>query len=99
MLESVIEAGARQRVAPLGRPVAGKTGTTNDLHDAWFIGYTPELATGVWIGYDSARNRGRSGGGGGARAPGFLAYMKGALAERPRQEFTVPEGVVFARVD
>ncbi len=99
MLRAVVEEGTGTRVKSLGRPVAGKTGTTNDLHDAWFIGYTPELATGVWIGYDSARNLGKNETGGRTAAPVFLDYMKGALAERPRQEFTVPEGVVFARVD
>jgi penicillin-binding protein 1A len=99
MLRAVVEEGTGTRVKGLGRPVAGKTGTTNDLHDAWFIGYTPELATGVWIGYDSARNLGKNETGGRTAAPVFLDYMKGALAERPRQEFTVPEGVVFARVD
>jgi penicillin-binding protein 1A len=99
MLRAVVEEGTGTKVKALGRPVAGKTGTTNDLHDAWFIGYTPELATGVWIGYDSARNLGRNETGGRTAAPVFLDYMKGALAERPTQEFSVPEGVVFARVD
>ena len=99
MLRAVVEEGTGTKVKALGRPVAGKTGTTNDLHDAWFIGYTPEIAAGVWIGYDSARNLGRNETGGRTAAPVFLDYMKGALAERPTQEFAVPEGVVFARVD
>jgi len=99
MLRAVVDEGTGTRVKALGRPVAGKTGTTNDLHDAWFIGYTPELAAGVWVGYDSARNLGKNETGGRAAAPIFLDYMKGALAERPVQEFSVPDGVVFARVD
>jgi penicillin-binding protein 1A len=99
MLRAVVDEGTGTRVKGLGRPVAGKTGTTNDLHDAWFIGYTPELAAGVWVGYDSARNLGKNETGGRAAAPIFLDYMKGALAERPVQEFAVPDGVVFARVD
>jgi SAM-dependent methyltransferase len=82
-----------------GDPDGSLTGTTNDMHDAWFIGYTPELATGVWIGYDSARNLGKNETGGRTAAPVFLDYMKGALTQRPTQEFSVPEGVVFARVD
>ncbi|MFI5315767.1 MAG: penicillin-binding protein 1A [Myxococcota bacterium] len=99
MLRAVVDEGTGSRVKSLGRPVAGKTGTTNDLHDAWFIGYTPELAAGVWIGYDSARNLGKNETGGRAAAPVFLEYMKKALEQRPVQEFAVPEGVVFARVD
>jgi penicillin-binding protein 1A len=99
MLRAVVDEGTGTKVKALGRPVAGKTGTTNDLHDAWFIGFTPELAAGVWIGYDSARNLGRNETGGRAAAPVFLDYMKAALADRPVQEFAVPEGVVFARVD
>jgi penicillin-binding protein 1A len=99
MLRAVVDEGTGTRVKSLGRPVAGKTGTTNDLHDAWFIGYTPELAAGVWIGYDSARNLGKNETGGRTAAPVFLDYMKAALAQRPVQEFSVPDGVVFARVD
>jgi len=99
MLRAVVDEGTGTRVKSLGRPVAGKTGTTNDLHDAWFIGYTPELAAGVWIGYDSARNLGKNETGGRTAAPVFLDYMKAALAHKPVQEFSVPEGVVFARVD
>jgi penicillin-binding protein 1A len=99
MLRAVVDEGTGTRVKALGRPVAGKTGTTNDLHDAWFIGYTPELAAGVWIGYDSARNLGKNETGGRTAAPVFLEYMKKALEQRPVQEFAVPEGVVFARVD
>jgi penicillin-binding protein 1A len=99
MLRAVVTEGTGTRVKALGRPVAGKTGTTNDLHDAWFIGYTPELAAGVWIGYDSARNLGKNETGGRTAAPVFLEYMKKALEQRPVQEFAVPEGVVFARVD
>jgi penicillin-binding protein 1A len=99
MLRAVVTEGTGGRVKELGRPVAGKTGTTNDLHDAWFIGYSPEIATGVWIGYDSARNLGVNETGGRTAAPIFLEYMKHALHDRPVQDFRVPEGVVFARVD
>jgi penicillin-binding protein 1A len=99
MMRAVVDEGTGTRVKALGRPVAGKTGTTNDLHDAWFIGYTPEIAAGVWVGYDSARNLGKNETGGRAAAPIFLDYMKAVLAQRPVQEFAVPDGVVFARVD
>jgi penicillin-binding protein 1A len=99
MLRAVVQEGTGVRVKELGRPVAGKTGTTNDLHDAWFIGYSPEIAAGVWVGYDSARNLGLNETGGRTSAPIFLDYMKHALRDRPIQDFQVPDGVVFARVD
>jgi membrane carboxypeptidase/penicillin-binding protein len=99
MLRAVVTEGTGTRVKALGRPVAGKTGTTNDLLDAWFIGYTPEIAAGVWVGYDSARNLGPNETGGRTAAPIFVDYLKHALQDRPVQDFPVPEGVVFARVD
>jgi penicillin-binding protein 1A len=99
MLRAVVTEGTGGRAKELGRPVAGKTGTTNDLHDAWFIGYTPEIAAGVWIGFDNARNLGMNETGGRTSAPVFVDYLKHALRDRPAQDFAVPEGVVFARVD
>jgi penicillin-binding protein 1A len=99
MLRAVVQEGTGGRAKELGRPVAGKTGTTNDLHDAWFIGYSPEIAAGVWIGYDNARNLGLNETGGRASAPIFVDYLKHALRDRPVQDFVAPEGVVFARVD
>jgi penicillin-binding protein 1A len=99
MLRAVVTEGTGGRAKELGRPVAGKTGTTNDLRDAWFIGYTPEIAAGVWIGFDNARNLGVNETGGRASAPVFVDYLKHALRDRPVQDFAVPEGVVFARID
>jgi penicillin-binding protein 1A len=99
MLRAVVQEGTGGRAKELGRPVAGKTGTTNDLHDAWFIGYSPEIAAGVWIGYDNARKLGLNETGGRASAPIFVDYLKHALRDRPVQDFVAPEGVVFARVD
>ena len=99
MLRAVVQEGTGVRVKALGRPIAGKTGTTNNLHDAWFIGYSPEIATGVWVGYDSAHSLGTNETGGRTSAPIFIDYMRHALRDRPVQDFPVPEGVVFARVD
>jgi len=99
MLRAVVQEGTGTRAKELGRPVAGKTGTTNDLRDAWFIGYSPEIAAGVWIGFDNARNLGLNETGGRAAAPIFVDYLKHALRDRPIQDFAVPEGVVFARID
>jgi penicillin-binding protein 1A len=95
MLESVVQRGTGKRVKALGRPVAGKTGTTNDMHDAWFVGYTPELVTGVWVGYDSERSLGKEATGGHVAAPIFLTYMQQALGDSPVQDFAVPGGITF----
>ncbi len=99
LLTSVVQEGTGRRVRALGRPAAGKTGTTNDLHDAWFMGYTPGFVTGVWVGYDQERSLGRRETGGRAAIPLWLDFMKEILEGRPERAFQVPDGVVFARID
>jgi penicillin-binding protein 1A len=99
MLETVVQHGTGRKAAELGRPVAGKTGTTNDTHDAWFIGYTPDLLAGVWVGFDAERSLGKQETGGHAAAPIWTGFMKTALADRPVIDFPVPEGVTFAQID
>jgi penicillin-binding protein 1A len=99
MLETVVQKGTGRKAAELERPVAGKTGTTNDTHDAWFIGFTPDLLAGVWVGFDADRSLGKDETGGHAAAPIWTAFMKTALADRPVVDFTVPEGVTFAQID
>src|SRR5262245_57402541 len=99
MLETVVQHGTGRKALELARPVAGKTGTTNDTHDAWFIGFTPDLLAGVWVGFDSDRSLGKEETGGHAAAPIWTAFMKAALADRPVVDFTVPDGVTFAQVD
>ncbi len=99
MLESVVKSGTGWRVRALGRPAAGKTGTTNNLNDAWFLGYTPRYTTGVWVGYDNERSLGKGETGSRSASPIWLDYMKEALADRPVRTFNVPEGIVFAKID
>jgi penicillin-binding protein 1A len=99
LLESVVQHGTGQRVKALGRPAAGKTGTTNDMYDAWFIGYTPELVTGVWVGFDEEAPLGKSETGASAASPIWLGFMKRALEKEPLRSFTPPEGIVFAKID
>jgi penicillin-binding protein 1A len=99
MLESVIQIGTGKKVAALGRPVAGKTGTTNDMHDAWFIGYTPDLLTGVWVGYDSERSLGKEQTGGRVAAPIFESFMEAVLGNAPINDFSIPEGIQFVTVN
>ncbi len=99
MLRAVVQEGTGFRVRQLRRPVAGKTGTTNNLFDAWFIGYTPQIATGVWVGYDQPRNLGMNETGSRAASPIFLDYMQRALRGKSIEDFSVPDRVVFARID
>jgi membrane carboxypeptidase/penicillin-binding protein len=90
--------GTAHKAAALGRPLAGKTGTTNEQNDAWFIGFSPEIATGVWVGFDEKRMLGDKETGGRAALPIWIDFMNTALAERPVSDFAVPEGVEFRRV-
>jgi len=99
LLESVVKIGTGQRVGALGRPVAGKTGTTNDLYDAWFVGYTPRYITGTWVGFDQGGSLGKLETGARAASPIWLGFMQKILADKPVQVFQVPEGVVFAKID
>lgn len=99
LLKSVVEEGTGRRVRKLGRPAAGKTGTTNNLYDAWFMGYTPTYVTGVWVGNDKKAPLGKSETGSRAASPIWLSFMKGILADKPVKVFEVPEGVVFAKID
>ncbi len=99
MMRAVVREGTGRRVRALGRPAAGKTGTTNEYRDAWFLGFTPDLLAGVWVGYDDGRSLGRRETGGRAAAPIWLRFMKETVRDRPARDFPVPEGVEFARVD
>ncbi|PKN18701.1 MAG: penicillin-binding protein [Deltaproteobacteria bacterium HGW-Deltaproteobacteria-6] len=99
VMQDVVESGTGRRVKSIGRPVAGKTGTTNDIRDAWFIGFTPSLITGVWIGYDQEKSLGKQEVGGRAAAPVWLYFMEKALANAPVEAFPAPEGIVFVKVD
>ncbi|MBI3541159.1 MAG: penicillin-binding protein, partial [Deltaproteobacteria bacterium] len=83
----------------LNRPAAGKTGTTNDESDAWFLGYTPDLLTGVWVGYDSRKPIGNKMTGGVIAAPIWLYYMEQVLKDKPVLEFQMPAKVTVAEID
>ncbi|MBT8340808.1 MAG: PBP1A family penicillin-binding protein [Desulfatitalea sp.] len=99
LLEGVVKYGTGKRIRDLKRPVAGKTGTTNNLYDAWFVGYTPRFITGVWVGYDQERSLGAGETGSRAASPIWLGFMKQILKNEPVRIFQVPEGVVFAKID
>ena len=91
--------GTGWRLRALHRPLAGKTGTTNDQADAWFMGFSPEIMTGVWVGHDESRYLGWGETGSRAAAPIWVDFMRVALANRPVRDFTPPEPIVFARID
>ena len=93
IMEGVVQRGTATSLKALGMPIAGKTGTTNDEKDAWFIGFTPDLVVGVFVGYDTPRPMGKGQTGGNVAAPIFGDFVKNALAGKPAVPFRVPPGV------
>jgi penicillin-binding protein 1A len=99
LLKGVVLEGTGARARSLNRPVAGKTGTTNGYFDAWFVGFTPHISTGVWVGYDDQRSLGRLETGNSAALPAWVDYMTAAVDSYPPTDFNVPPGIVFANID
>ncbi len=101
MMEGVVQRGTAPLLKDVGKPVAGKTGTTNDWKDAWFVGFSADLAVGVYIGYDKPRTLGTSAAatGGHLAAPVVRDFLKMALADKPAVPFRVPPGMKLIRVD
>jgi penicillin-binding protein 1A len=102
MMEGVVQRGTAAGAGfqkEVGKPVAGKTGTTNDEKDAWFIGFTPDIVVGVYMGYDKPRHLGRGATGGHLSAPIVKDFLKVALADKPSVPFRVPPGIKLVRVD
>lgn len=99
LLRAVVTEGTGQRLRRLGRTLAGKTGTTDNYTDAWFMGFSPELTTGVWVGHDDNQRLGWGETGARAALPIWGDFMKVALAPYPQRDFEVPENIEFQRVD
>jgi len=99
MLESVVKSGTAQAAKKLERPVAGKTGTSNQARDAWFVGYTAELVAGVWVGYDDHRPLGKGESGSKSALPIWIDFMQSASAGRPAVDFPVPSGIEHDTTD
>jgi 1A family penicillin-binding protein len=101
MLRSVVDYGTGRTIRELGvtGPVAGKTGTTNEGNDVWFVGYTPSLLAGVWFGYDTPRPIAYGASGGHFAAPAWADFYLNGWRERPGADFTVPEGMVMRVID
>ncbi|MDE2475993.1 MAG: penicillin-binding protein 1A, partial [Alphaproteobacteria bacterium] len=99
IMEGVIQRGTANVLADLRKPIAGKTGTTNDEKDAWFVGFTPDLVVGVYLGYDKPRHLGRDATGGHLAAPVVKDFLKVVLSDKPPIPFRVPPGIKLIRVD
>lgn len=96
LLKEVVNAGTASRAKVLGKPMGGKTGTTNEEHDAWFMGFSPYLVTGVYIGYDQLQPLGRLEAGGRTAVPVFVDYRKEIEDQYPADDFIMPEGIVMS---
>lgn len=99
IMEGVVQYGTATRLKALNVPMAGKTGTTNDSVDTWFVGFTPDLVVGVFVGFDEPRSLGKKETGGSTALPVFQAFMTDALKGKPVRPFAVPRGIQFIRVD
>ncbi|WP_157014838.1 penicillin-binding protein 1A [Mesorhizobium xinjiangense] len=99
MLQGVVQRGTAVTVSELGRPIAGKTGTTNDEKDAWFVGFTPDLAVGLYLGYDQPKPMGRGSTGGGLAAPVFKQFMANALKDMRPVDFHAPDGMKMIAIN
>jgi penicillin-binding protein 1A len=99
ILEGVVQRGTGVTIRQVGKPLAGKTGTSSDYRDAWFIGFSPDLAVGVFIGFDDFRSLGGGEAGALAAAPIFREFMREALADKPATPFRIPQGIVLSAVD
>jgi len=99
ILEGVVQRGTGVTIRSVGKPLAGKTGTSSDFRDAWFVGFSPDLALGVFVGNDNFQSLGQGEQGALAAAPIFREFMKEALADKPATPFRIPQGVLLVPVD
>jgi penicillin-binding protein 1A len=99
LLTEVVRFGTGKRAQGLGRQVGAKTGTTNDYKDAWFMGFTPDVVTGVWVGYDDQRSLGPGGTGAKLALPIWFEFMKSVALQYPERRFMVPDGVKLTFID
>lgn len=99
MMEGAVKRGTGIRARSIGKPVGGKTGTTNNSYDAWFMGFSPDLVVGVYIGYDQPKSLGDKETGSSVALPVFIDFMKGALKDKPSIPFRIPEGMKLVKID
>jgi penicillin-binding protein 1A len=99
MMEGVIQRGTGRSISVIGKPLAGKTGTTNDSNDTWFMGFSPDLVAGVFVGFDQPHTLGRRETGATVAAPAFRDFMQAALADQPATPFRIPPGIELVRIN
>jgi penicillin-binding protein 1A len=99
LLQGVVQHGTGQRAKVLARPIAGKTGTSSNYADAWFIGYTPSLLAGVWVGFDEKTSLGMNETGARAALPIWISFMDQALKNTPIEIFKPPQGITLMKVN
>lgn len=99
LLEGVVKRGTGWKAKAIGKPIGGKTGTTNAANDAWFVGFTPDLVVSVYIGYDNPKTLGNHESGSSVALPVFVKFMKDALQDKPSTPFRVPDGIKFVKID
>ena len=99
MLEGVVQRGTGRRALRVGKPLAGKTGTSNDYFDALFMGFSPDMVVGIWVGFDAPQTLGEGEAGGSVAAPIFTEFMTDALKDKPALPFRIPPGVRLVEID
>ncbi len=99
LMKEVVQFGTAMKASSIGRPLAGKTGTTQDFRDAWFMGFSPQVVTGVWVGYDDQRSLGHGETGANVALPIWMKYMQNVLRDYPEDDFAIPEGITFSMID
>jgi len=99
LMKEVVQFGTAARANVIGRPIAGKTGTTQDFRDGWFIGFSPRVVTGVWVGYDDQRSMGHGETGASTALPIWTRYMQNVLRDFPNEDFAIPDGITFVSID
>jgi penicillin-binding protein 1A len=99
IMQGVVQRGTGARLAGLKKNLAGKTGTTNENKDAWFVGFSPDMVVGVYVGFDDPRTLGKVETGAQAALPIFYDFMKEALKDKPNYDFRIPQGIKFVRIN
>ena len=99
LLEGVVQRGTGWRAKHLKKPIGGKTGTTNDSFDAWFVGFSSDLVIGVWVGYDKPISLGMHATGSSVTLPVFVKFLKNVISEENAKPFNIPKGIKFAKID
>jgi penicillin-binding protein 1A len=99
LMKEVVQYGTAEKAKSMGHALAGKTGTNQDFRDGWFIGFSPRVVTGVWVGYDDQRSMGHGESGANTALPIWMKYMQNVLKDYPNDDFAIPDGITFANID